>query len=92
MKRVLFAVAAVAIVGLASGTASAQYPGYPVSPAPITPAYSPTVVTPAVTVTEVVAPPVVVYQPAVPIIRVGYPWYYGRPYYGHYYYPHYYRR
>ena len=88
MKRVLFAVATVGILAFGCGTASAQAPGYPTYPTPVPVApvvgVSGTLVTPTVIVA---APaPTVVLPAAYPVIRVGYPWYYGRGYYygGHY--------
>jgi hypothetical protein len=92
MTRVLFAMATVALFAAGIGTASAQTVVVPVSPQPVAPTYAQPVVggtivtSPGVVVTGVIAPPTIVVSPALPIVRVGYPYYYGRPYYG---YPHY---
>lgn len=97
MKPVLFGLATVAMLAVVSGTASAQVVVSPATPpATVVPTYQAPltvggtiVTTPSVVVPPLVAPPVVV-SPVLPVVRFGYPYYYGygRPYY----YPHYYRR
>jgi hypothetical protein len=85
MKRVLFGLAAIAVLAVCSGTVSAQTPVVPYYPQPVVPATPPVVVGGTIITPAVVAPPTVVVGP--PVIRVGYP-YYGR----YYYYPRYHRR
>jgi hypothetical protein len=88
MKRVLFGMAALTAIAVCSGTASAQ--------AVVLPTYQQPVVSPAVVGGTIVTPgvavaPTVVVSPPLPIVRVGYPYYwYGRPYY--YPYHHYHHR
>jgi hypothetical protein len=93
MKRVMFGLAAFAIIAVCSATASAQtvvVPSYPSPTVPVAPVVGGTIVTTGVAVTGVIAPPAIVVRPPLPVIGLGYPYYYGygRPYY----YPHYYHR
>ena len=89
MKRVLFGMAALTAIALCSGTASAQAVVLPTYQQPVVPAAYPAVVGGTVMTPGVAVAPTVVVSPPLPIVRVGYPYYwYGRPYY----YPHYYHR
>lgn len=85
MRPVMFSLGAVAALAFCSGTVSAQtviVPSYPQPVAPLLPAPGATVVTPGV----VLPTPSVIVSPVFPIVRFGYPYYYGRSFY----YPHYY--